>query len=264
MGRRQAKRQHRRHLGPEPPVAFDGAALDPAHGKPDQGQGQLVGQQFVVGKPLADRCHGVESRLVLGFVGEQKRVAPSFPFVLCQIGGVDPFWQLRQSVERGADGLAQDLERQPRGQRIDRLDGLQAGDLVGRADVVGVGDLDFLGEGFDLAADHPDLALGERLPEVIFVSVEEHQGDGAGVVGAVDLVGKPLIGRFFVAFHGQRHGGDGAGLGVLDLGRVTAVDDRRRQVPAEVDQVGPGGLFYQLRNPRPDAGQRRHRLEQGE
>ena len=59
----------------------------------------------------------------------------------------------------------------------------------------------------------------------------------------------------------HREGRDRAGRR-RDLGREAAVDDARRQMPEQIDDLRPGQPLDKLAEARPDAGQRGDRREE--
>jgi hypothetical protein len=129
--------------------------------------------------------------------------------------------------------------------------------------VIGVRHLQPPAEALELAADHPHLALGQHLGQVIRMGVEEHQGDLAAVVEAGDPVGLARVARRQVRAHAQSQGRDPVRLRLGDLRRVAAVDHPAGQVPAEVDHLGPGQGLDRRGAARPDAGQAGDRSEEG-
>ncbi len=249
--------------GAECAGALDRPAALGAHVAADQRQGDLVGEQLIVGQTLAGRGFRQQCRLAVRRVRRQQRRFPRLPFVARHVLAVGPFFQFRHRFQRAFDGAAEHLLRQPGSQRIDRFHGLEFLQLVQRADMVRMRHLDFVTEALDAARHHPLFALRQGLRQVVLVRVEKHQRQLAAVIGTDHLVGKALVGRFLVLHDAQRDGRDGAGMGVGDFRRVAAVDQPRRQMPEQVDQVRAAEFFDQRANARPDALEGGDGFEQG-
>src|SRR6516225_1012447 len=98
------------------------------------------------------------------------------------MGAVEPFRQDGGPLECGAHGLADDLEGEPFGQRIDGLDALERLELLKRADMVRMGDLEPIAEPLEPAADHALSARWQCLLEVFRPAVKEHQIKEPGLV----------------------------------------------------------------------------------
>ena len=62
----------------------------------------------------------------------------------------------------------------------------------------------------------------------------------------------------------DNQGGDAAGHSLAQLRTVAAVDQPRRQVPQQVDDLGTGGALDHLGDTGPDPGQLGHRHEEVE
>jgi hypothetical protein len=127
-----------------------------------------------------------------------------------------------------------------------------------------MGDLRRAAVVLDLAADDAGGADRQGLLQVVDARMEEHQLDRTGIVAADHLVGRAGAARRDMSLDAQRQGRDHAVRRGRDLGGEAAVDQARRQVPQQVDDVRAGQLLDQLAEPRPDAGQRRDRGEQRE
>jgi len=227
-----------------------------------QQQGKLAGEQFVIGQPPPCRRVGSQIGFAVRAMGGVQRRAPAGPPLLLEPCRIAPFVKLRRPFQCALDGAAERPRRQPGGQRVNRLDGLQIGDLIGCGDVVRVGDLKPALPALDAPADHPHLAFRQHPLQVVGTGMEEHQVQLSGVVAARDLVRQAPGARRLVGTDAERHGGDGAGRGVGDLGCEAPVDQAARQVPQQVHHVRPREVPYHGPDPRPDAGQRRHRREQ--
>ena len=253
VGQREVQRRHR--FGFQPAVAFQHTPLfDGAHLAADQHQRQLVGQQLVISQALALGCQGLQIFFVHRRMDFADRVGKRRPAARLQIGRVEPFRHRRDFLHRAADRLAQHLACQPFGQGIDRL--VQRHILARRRDDIGMRHLQAIVEALDAARNDALAAHRKRFVQPIGMSVEEHQLDRRGVVGAAHFVRLALITRGDVVHHIDRHGGDAARLGPDQLGAVGAVDHPGRQVEDEVLQPRPGNLGDQFLQPRTDARQR--------
>jgi hypothetical protein len=150
------------------------------------GEGQLVGQQFVIGQPLPGRGVGFQ----LGFAGRGvqgfQRGAPAGPAGLRHPRRILPFREFRSVGEGSLHQFAHDAGREAGGRGIDRLDGGDLAGLFGGVDVR-MDDLDLGVEALDLAADQPLLALGQQAVDVLGRTAEPDHVDEAGVVGRPDL-----------------------------------------------------------------------------
>ena len=94
------------------PVALDAAAALPGLVPPDQGQGQLIGQQLIIGQAAAGRRQGQQIRFRLRRVEAEQGAVPVAPLLLFQIGGVLPFRQCHAAGQRRTHGLADRLQGQ--------------------------------------------------------------------------------------------------------------------------------------------------------
>ena len=130
--------------------------------------------------------------------------------------------------------------------------------------MVGVGDLDFVVEMLDQAADHPDFALGRGPAQPVLAGVEINQGEESGFVGAADAVGPPGAVRGHMGVDPHHQGRHLAGWRVGDLGIEAAIDHAAGQVPQQVDDMAADQALEQRRQPGADAGQGGHRGEEGE
>ena len=163
----------------------DGRGLDLA-GAATAGQGQLVGQEFVIGQALAGGGLGRQVGLARRGVQGVQRRAPAQPVLLLQPGGVLPFRQVGGGGQGGLDQFAQLARGQALGRRIDGFGSGDVGGLVGR-DNVRVDDLDLAVEAFDLARDQPGLAARQQPVDMLGRAAEPDQVDEAGRVAGADL-----------------------------------------------------------------------------
>ena len=254
--------QGRRHPGPERAVACHRPSGLPALAEPDQGEGELVGQQFIEGKALAVAGGGVEPGLIGGAMNGGEGGAPVGPVLAAPVGAIEPVGQLGQVGEGGVDGLAQGLGGQAGGHGVDRLDTVDAALGILGADVIGMADLGGVVEAVDLAAHHHHLPDRELALQIVRAGMEIDQLQEPGLVGAAHLIRMTRHDRRRVAVdaHGQSRDHSRRGLG--DLGREAAVDQAARQMPEQVHHQRSGQLFDQLGEARADALERPHRPEQ--
>jgi hypothetical protein len=87
---------------------------------PGEGQGELVGQQFVIGEPLAGRGLGREVARLFRSVHVAQRRGETWPISLEAI--VVPLRELGHEVKRGFDAAGEKPGRKVGGQRVDGFD----------------------------------------------------------------------------------------------------------------------------------------------
>ena len=179
---RQRIGQCRDDLGAQQAFARAAAAGQAALVGANQRERELTGEQLVVGEARPCRAVGQHvaglGRMMQRFqrVGEGRKVCALAP------GVVLPFRQLRQLRQRAVGRLAHLVERQPFGQRIDRLDHRQLVEL-GLADhAVRMHHLQHAVVERGGARDVAQLARREELFEIIAPGVEIGQRQRAGVV----------------------------------------------------------------------------------
>ena len=166
------------------------------------------------------------------------------------------------------DGLADLIEAEAFGQRIDRLDQRQLGEVRLVHHAVGMHHLQHAVVERDRAGHVAPLADRQELLQVILARVEIGEDEIAGLVAGVDLVGRarPVRRRRPVAVDGDRDGDDGVGLHIAQLRPRAAVDRAGRQVEQQIDDarhvVAAEQAAIELLDLRPDAGQARERREQ--
>jgi hypothetical protein len=230
---------------------------------PDVGKRKLVGQQFVICQSPARKSARFEGGCIGRRMGLDQRLAPGTPAFARAVSRIAPLGQIGRAVERGTNGARQGFRRQPFGQAVHRLDGLQAGNFVRRADVIGVGHLKHALVALDLAADHPGRSHGERFVEIVAMRMEENQLHRPRPVGTAHLVGKPWRAGLHVSVDRDRHRDHRAGRGFRDARRKTPVDQSAGQMPQEIDGLGSRHPLDELADARPHAGQGGHGGEQG-
>ena len=221
-------------LGAQAAVADQGPAGAFAGAAADQPQGDLTGEQLVIGQPVAVACLGQGG----GHLHGGQRLVEARPFLPLQQGGVVPFGEVRQQGQRAAHRRGNLARPETGGERPDRIDVRQPVRAVGGHHVLGMRDGQAVAVFFDLAGDE-QLRTWGRLR--LAGEFEEDQLGEGGAVGDDHLPGLAAVGRGFVAddLHGQRR--DLAGLGqslsvsLRDRRPGAAVEIRFREVEQQVD-----------------------------
>ena len=111
---RAGQRKRQRELAAIAPVADQRLALAAAIVGAHQHQREAVGEQFVIGEPVAHLA-------VLATMGRLQRLAPCGPALPLDLTGVTPFGQIGRQGERLFDQPGDFGLGQPFRQRIDRL-----------------------------------------------------------------------------------------------------------------------------------------------
>ena len=267
LGAGQRPRQCRQNLGPQRAVAAHRPALQLAHVGAHHGQGQLVGEQFVIGQPAAGGRILDHRAVAVGAVQGVEGGVPGRAFLAGQPGLVLPFGQIGRAVQGGPHRLCHHAGGQAGGQRIDRLHRHHL-ILLGRGNhVVGMSDLDFVVEMLDQAADHPPFALGQLATQPVLAAVEEHQVQKPGLVRTAHAIGSLGAGGGEMGVHMDQQGRHLARRRLGHLGVEAAVDHPRGQVPQQVHHplaAQPGVKRRQLGADAGQCGQRcEQRVEQG-
>ena len=239
----------------------------PAPPRPHQRDRELGGEDFVIGEPLARRGRRREIGLALRRVRGGDRLVPTRPPAALQhSAGSSHSGSSGARSSAAGDGARHDPRRQAGGQRVDRLDRPDAVGLLGRDDVVGMGDLRHAVVVVDPAADHPLRADRQQPLQIVALHVEIDEHQGAGRIADKHPIGSASVAGLMALYLGLDSddgiGGPIAGMERTDRGRCAAVDQPRRQVPQEIDDIGPGRTLDEAAKLRPDAGQHRHRREQ--
>jgi hypothetical protein len=260
------------------PVAGNSPPGGPFQVPPREGKRQLVGQQLVIGEPLAGRRLGPEVRRAVGAVDAGQRNSNRWPGAPRQQSRIVPLGEPGQAVEGSLDAADEEARRQIGSQRIDRLGQRQAGELLWRNDVVGMHHLRQAAIPLDAARYEALRALGEDSSEIVAAGMKEHQQQRAGVVVALDPIGAalPASARRPVAADRHLDCHDAVLRQSRKLGTGTSVDDAGGQVKQKVDDTGfgvsalaltPDEPRQALLNLRTDAAQGRgaseQRIEQG-
>src|SRR5580658_1793346 len=245
----------------EPAIAFDRAAGLAFGMGADESQGQLVGEEFVIGQTLA---RGPVGRQILGsrrVVQRQHGGVPAGPGLALEQGRILPFRQGRDPCERRLHRLAHHGQRQPGGQAIDRLD-RELG-LAGGADVIGMAHLEHAVVGVELAADRAGRADRQGPLQPIAAGPEEGQDDEPGLVRAAHAIGQARGPRRLMLIDRDGEGDHLPGLGFGQLGREPAIDDPGRHMPDEIDDERPRRLLDELAQALAQAFERGDRGEEG-
>ncbi len=227
---------------------------------PDQPQGDLPGQQFVIGQPVAHARVGQGGRCL----HRAQRLVEPGPFLPPQQRRVVPFRKFGHQCQRAAHRHRHLPRPQPGGQRPDRLDGRQPLRPVGRHHVVGVRDGQPVAVSFRFAGNQQ---LRPRRRLRLAGEFEEHQLRERGAVRDDHLPGLAAVGRRFVAHDVHRQGHDLSGLRLGDGRPGAAVQIRFRQVEQQIDHPVPAHRARQQRRQRRsyagEPGQRREKRLQG-
>ena len=104
-------------------------------------------------------------------------------------GGVDPLRQIRNTLQRGPDGLSGGVGGQPCGKRVDGLDQIIGADLAGLGDQVRMHDLDFRAEPLRLARHDALFAGRQSAHQIVLAGVKEHQMEETALIARAHLVG---------------------------------------------------------------------------
>ncbi len=163
-----------------------------------QRERKLAGQQFVIGEPrpgrrFRQRCRPARpGRCTLRSASAKEREA------LAREPGRRPAIPADRAGASSAASTALRtwLRREPFGQRIDRLDQRQLGEIGLVDHAVGMHHLPHAVVERDRAGDVAPLADRQQLFEIVRARVEEGEDDVAGVVAGIDLIGRArAVGR---------------------------------------------------------------------
>jgi hypothetical protein len=213
------------------PVAMQRLAAAAARRGAHQSEGELVGEEFVIGQPRA--------RFRIGGIGMEPHqcLAPARPVVAREQARLDPFGQIGHALQRLRHQSLEPLERQPFGQRIDCLARGERLCLLGRHHI-GMHDLEPLIILFELARNGARLAQREKLLGVARIGAEEDQSDRiAGRIERDDA--RRRARRAADAIFGRRDGDgdDRAGIGGIERGHRLAIDPAGGEVEDEIDRA---------------------------
>ena len=233
-----------------------------------QHQGELPGQQFVIGEPRPRRRFGRGRAEIVGMMQGRQRLAERRPFLLAQPGFVLPLRQHRHAAERRFGRLAHDVRAEALGQGIDRLDQRQFGDVGFRDHVVRMHHLEHSVVERGCAGQVAPLANRQQLLQEILACVKVGQRDVAGLVACINLVGRArtIWRRRTMAIDRHQHRSDSVRHDIAQLRPCAAIDRAARQMKQQIDdarRIAVGQPGEQFRELRPDARQARQRGEQG-
>ncbi len=209
------------------PAALQRDALALAVALSDQRKGELVGEDLVIGEPLA--------RLFIhALMRGGERFVPVGPALARLQRRFDPFGQRRQLRQRlrrqGGDALLP----QPLGERID---GLRLADLVGLArlhHVVGMDDLPRLAPDLELARRQPRLAQRPELLRPARIAAEIDQSDMVADRILGDHPRGPASGARAIAGRGERDDDLLARAGLIGIVDAPTADEAGGQMIGHV------------------------------
>ncbi|MNX27770.1 hypothetical protein D3C86_578630 [compost metagenome] len=215
-------------------------------------QGQLVGEQLVIGQPLTRGGLRRQVHFGRGRVQALQRRAPAGPATRRQPGGVLPLGQLWSSGQRALRQLPHHARGQALGRRIDGFGQGNLVRLVQRQDVVGVRDLHLVVEALDLARHQPPLAARGQALDMARRTREPDQVNEAGVVGRPHLQRRADLVRRDQPVDQDVEDADLA-LDSGGGGRAAALDDPRRRQEQHIAHQRTRQLVHQRRASRPHA-----------
>ena len=191
-------------------VAGAGPARLAAQMRAHQRQGELTGEQLVVGKPRPCRTIGEQVLELMGPMQSRKRIGEGGKAACLEPCLVLPFRQLRNPRERRVGGPLDLALAQSFRQRVDRVDERQVGQALLVHHPVGMDHLQHAVEHGDGAGDITRLADRQELLEIVLPRVEIGERERAGVVLGVDAIGQawPVRGRRPMAGHRYADGDD--------------------------------------------------------
>ena len=101
---------------------MQGAALPPPHTMANEGEGELIGEQLVIGEAAPREMRGRKVAGARRRVGGGEALRPPPPPFARKKLRQDPLRHLGGAGERRLDGVSQTLLRQPLGQGIERFE----------------------------------------------------------------------------------------------------------------------------------------------
>ena len=242
-------------LGQQPPIPLQRCATPRPPGGAHQHQRQRIGQQFIIGQPVA--------RLgVFGAVAEVHCLAPVGPLHFGQQPWLDPFGQHRQHRQRLRDQRRQPSLGETNRERIDRLDQLPQCRAAFLGDMIRMDDLEHL----TVLVEPPRDPLGHAQRQLLFRAMADaskirQRADVADRI-ACQHPQRPAPGAAAVFDRGQRHHHLFTDAGLVEIGDRAATDktvgkmigqiaqprqlqpcERARQTGA--DALQPGGFGKQ-------------------
>ena len=150
----QRIRQGAQDLCGQSPVAHGRAACGGLHPAAHQHEGELAGQQFVIGQPHRGRGVGIRRGAIRRVDGAHRRIECG-PALFGQQRRILPFRHGGQALQRGGKRGGNAARGQPLGQRIDRLERGQGVGVRHMQHPLGMRHLAVAIEQFDGAGDDP-------------------------------------------------------------------------------------------------------------
>ncbi len=253
----KVKGQSAEHRPTQPAIARERAPGLPGGGAAHHRQRQMVGKQLVVGKPLTGRRVERELSGAHGLVEAAQGFAEARPPPALEPGPVLPFGQFGQPFESASRDPPEQPLAQSLGQQVDRLQRRRSGELGRGQDQLGMDDLPVAAKARQPAADHPPRALGQRVPQIRLAHSKEDQIEGTGLglaTNAIRLLEEAApaatqVGSRLVLFD-QHFEGHALALARSRGARPqSAVDDRVRQVPEQIEAAGSNAFGQTEQSP---------------
>ena len=192
-----------------------------------------------------------------------ERRAPRLPAAALDQARLDPFGQLRRTLDRLRGELAEALAGQPFRERINRFALGQFMRFIGRKQMVRVDDLELLAVAFELARDDAHLPQRQQLLRPAGIASEIDEADiVASRVGRVHAKGRAAAPALAIVDRLERYGDHLAHVRHVQPFDAAAVDEARRQMERDVHGARQPQPFERPGDPRPDAFQRGHLGEQ--
>ncbi len=212
----------------------------------DDGERQLVGEKLVIGeaRPGGRRKQQIVS--ALRGMQTRDRLGKAWPVLLGEKAGVDPLGQIGKLRQGSGEDFAEGGVREPRGQRINRLDQRQVTQPLRRRHMIGMRHLQVAVIGFELAGDEPLAADGQEPLEIGRIGLEVDKLERAGIVLDQNLVRRPPAAPSAAGpmlGHPDLERGQLSGARVGDSRNERPVDDPHRQMPQKIDGPGMGPLM---------------------
>ena len=181
-----------------------------------QGERELAGEQFVIGKPRPAQTFGEQVVQRGGPVQVLERIGEAGKLVALEPSRILPLVETRQLGQCGVDRLAHLIDAEALGQRIDRLNQRQLVEFGLGHHPIRMGHLQHAVVERGGARHDAPLADREELFEIVSPRVEIGQRQRAGVVVGFDAVWRARAVRRPgpVAVDRHRDGDDRAGLDI--------------------------------------------------
>ena len=213
------------------------AARARPHAPAQQRERKLAGEQFVVGETCPGGVVRIEVGRLVRPVDAAQRVGEIRKAVALEPGGVLPFRQIRQALERALDRFVYLGGVEALGKRIDRIEQRQLQQALLVDDAVGMHHLQVPVVERRRPGHVTGFADRQELLQIILAGVEIRQRQRVGVVVGVDVVGRARPVRrgraVFVDHHLDRHHRVRRNLG--EFRPVAPVDVTGRQMEQKID-----------------------------